>query len=84
MQLTRLAEAFCSLGYPAVEGEPMSNHTSFQIGGPADLFVTVPDGEGAAVILSACGAAGVRVWVLGNVRNLWVCAVGIYGGVINI
>lgn len=79
MQLTRLAETFCSLGYPAVEKEPMSNHTSFQIGGPADLFVTVPDGEGVAAILAACGAAGVPVLVMGNGSNLLVSDEGIEG-----
>lgn len=61
MQLTRLAEAFRSLGYPVAEGEPMSRHTSFKVGGPADMFVTVPDGKGAAAVLYRCREAGIPV-----------------------
>ena len=57
MQLTQLAEEFRALGYPAAEGESMAAHTSFKIGGPADLFVTVPDGASAADAGSATSSA---------------------------
>lgn len=84
VQWTRLAETFRSLGFPAVEGEPMSGHTSFKIGGPADVFVTVPDGEGAAAVLSRCREAGAPVFVMGNGSNLLVGDGGIEGVVLKI
>ena len=79
MQLTRLAEAFRSIGYPVAEGEPMSRHTSFKVGGPADMFVTVPDGKGAAAVLYRCREAGIPVFVMGNGSNLLVSDEGIEG-----
>ncbi len=84
MQLTRLAEAFRSLGYPVAEGEPMSRHTSFKVGGPADMFVTVPDGKGAAAVLYRCREAGIPVFVMGNGSNLLVSDEGIEGVVLKI
>ena len=84
MQLTRLAEAFRSLGYPVAEGEPMSRHTSFKVGGPADMFVTVPDGKGAAAVLYRCREAGRPVFVMGNGSNLLVSDEGIEGVVLKI
>ena len=80
MQLTQLAEEFRALGYPAAEGES----TSFKIGGPADLFVTVPDGASAAAVLVRCRAAGVPVMVMGNGTNLLVSDAGIEGVVLKI
>ena len=82
MQLTRLAEAFRSLGYPVAEGEPMSRHTSFKVGGPADMFVTVPDGKGAAAVLYRCREAGIPVFVMGNGSNLLVADAGVTGFVV--
>ena len=84
MQLTQLAEEFRTLGYPAAEGESMTAHTSFKIGGPADLFVTVPDGASAAAVLVRCRAAGVPVMVMGNGTNLLVSDAGIEGVVLKI
>lgn len=84
MQLTQLAEEFRALGYPAAEGESMAAHTSFKIGGPADLFVTVPDGDSAAAVLVRCRAAGVPVMVMGNGTNLLVSDAGIEGVVLKI
>lgn len=84
MQLTQLAEEFQALGYPAAEGESMAAHTSFKIGGPADLFVTVPDGDSAAAVLVRCRTAGVPVMVMGNGTNLLVSDAGIEGVVLKI
>ncbi len=37
--------------------EPMSEHTSFRIGGPADLFVTPDDIDELRDVIAACKAA---------------------------
>lgn len=61
--------------------EPMSRHTTFRVGGPADLFVT-PEGEGQVLkALSAVREAGVPFYIVGNGSNLLVGDRG-YRGVI--
>ncbi len=62
----------------------MSRHTSFKVGGPADMFVTVPDGKGAAAVLYRCREAGIPVFVMGNGSNLLVSDEGIEGVVLKI
>jgi UDP-N-acetylmuramate dehydrogenase len=65
------------------EEEPMSAHTSFRIGGPADLFL-VPSGEaGAARARAEARRAGVPVFLLGGGTNLLVADGGIRGLVID-
>ena len=63
--------------------ELMSRHTSFRIGGPADIMV-VPRGETAlGDILGLCGEAGIPAVVLGNGSKLLVSDAGIRGVVIS-
>ena len=61
--------------------EPMSKHTSFRIGGPADLFVTPDDIDELRDVIAACKAAGVPHFVLGCGSDLLVADEG-YRGVI--
>ena len=61
--------------------EPMSKHTSFRIGGPADLFVTPDDIDELRDVVAACRAAGVPHFVLGCGSDLLVADEG-YRGVI--
>jgi UDP-N-acetylmuramate dehydrogenase len=67
-------------------GEPMSRHTTFQVGGPADLWVR-PAGEGfpafAAALLRIAGAAGTPVFVLGGGANLAAADRGVRGIVLD-
>jgi UDP-N-acetylmuramate dehydrogenase len=60
-------------------GEPMSEHTTFRVGGPADLYLMPQDAEAAAKALSLCKAHGVPLLVLGNGSNLLVRDGGIRG-----
>ena len=46
--------------------EPMSRHTSFKIGGPADVLVQPEDSEGLAFALAAAKDYEVPVTMLGN------------------
>lgn len=66
------------------EKEPMKNHTTFRIGGPADWFVTPTNGEQVAGLLKLGKEEGLPVYVIGNGSNLLVGDRGIRGLVIQI
>lgn len=61
--------------------EPMSKHTTFRIGGPADLFAMPETYEQIGGILKLCKAENLPFFVLGNGSNLLVSDQG-YRGVI--
>lgn len=62
--------------------EPMAHHTSFRIGGPADLLVVPEDVEDLKAALAFAGAAGMPVTILGGGSNTLVRDGGIRGMVI--
>ena len=65
-----------------LENEPMSRHTTFRVGGPADVLF-LPEGEEQLMeALAAAKAAGVDTVVIGNGSNLVVRDGGIRGLVI--
>ncbi len=61
--------------------EPMRDHTTFEIGGPADIFVTPDDPEEVASVLAACREADAPTFILGCGSDLLVSDEG-YRGVI--
>ncbi len=64
--------------------EPMAKHTTFQIGGSADIFLE-PDSEiQISTALRYCHDNGVRCYIIGNGSNLLVKDEGIRGCVIHI
>ena len=63
--------------------EPMSKHTTFQIGGPADCFVMPSTVEEAVSVIKAVYEADLPLTVLGNGSNLLVMDKGIRGVVVN-
>lgn len=62
-------------------GEPMSEHTTFEIGGPADFYVIPEDFDEVRDVIAACKDAGVDYFVLGCGSDLLVSDEG-YRGVI--
>ena len=62
--------------------EPMKAHTSFKIGGPADILVTVRSLDGLRLVVSKCVEQGIRWMILGRGSNLLVSDDGIEGAVI--
>ena len=54
-----------------LKDEPMSRHTTFRIGGPADYFVC-PDREQIAEVLAVAKKCGMAITVIGNGSNLLV------------
>ena len=61
--------------------EPMSRHTTFRVGGPADVLVT-PDRDSIAAIIKLCRSENVPYTLIGNGSNLLVSDKGVRGVVI--
>lgn len=59
--------------------EPMSRHTSFKVGGPADIFVCPDSTELACDIITRSRAAGIPLFMAGDGTNLVVRDRGIRG-----
>lgn len=66
---------------PLREQEPMSRHTTFRVGGPAELFVQ-PDHASLPGILRLCRSYEIPYYIIGNGSNLLVGDEGIPGLVI--
>ena len=52
--------------------EPMARHTTFEIGGPADVLVEPASADEAVAVLDYCAAHGVPCFVMGNGSDLLV------------
>ena len=57
--------------YHSGTGLPMSRHTTFRVGGPADVLVT-PEAGKLAAVTGACREAGEPYYIVGNGSNLLV------------
>jgi UDP-N-acetylmuramate dehydrogenase len=64
--------------------EPMSEHTSFRIGGPADIFISPADRSDLAVLLREVRRLGTACMILGGGTNLLVRDRGFRGVVISL
>ena len=62
--------------------EPMSAHTSFRVGGPAELFFLPQSREELTQVLTFCKKEGIPSLILGNGSNLLVSDKGFPGAVI--
>ncbi|MEX2080446.1 MAG: UDP-N-acetylmuramate dehydrogenase [Dehalococcoidia bacterium] len=63
--------------------EPLARHTTFGIGGPADLFVTTRDSASLGGATLAAAEAGQALFVLGSGSNILVADAGIRGVVVD-
>ena len=64
--------------------EPLSRHTSFRIGGPADYYAFPRDMEDLAAAIRMCNREGIPRFVIGNGSNLLVSDAGFRGLVIDL
>jgi UDP-N-acetylmuramate dehydrogenase len=64
--------------------EPMKNHTSFKVGGPADILVMPESIEEVQAVIKICSENGVNYYLIGNGSNLLVRDGGIRGVVIKL
>ena len=65
------------------ENEPMKNHTSFQVGGPADLFLMPQSKEELQKVLAICKESKKPYYIMGNGSNLIVRDGGYHGIIVN-
>ncbi|MEO1815061.1 MAG: UDP-N-acetylmuramate dehydrogenase [Acetobacterium sp.] len=65
------------------ENEPMKNHTSFKVGGPADLFLKPQSREELQKVLEICKESEKPLYIMGNGSNLIVRDNGYNGIIIN-
>ena len=85
MACANLQEAFygCT-ARPLLIDEPMSRHTSFKIGGPADLMAMPSNEEELCKLLQRAKEHNISVTLVGNGSNLLVRDKGIRGLVIKL
>lgn len=83
--MTQLQDIFAGCtAKPLLVQEPMSRHTSFRIGGPADLLAQPQSEQELAALLAKAVANAVPVTLVGNGSNLLVRDKGIRGLVIKL
>lgn len=71
-------------GIKFFENEPMKNHTSFRIGGPAKLFIEPKNEKELSDVLKKCRKNKIEYIVIGNGSNLLVSDNGIDKAVIKL
>lgn len=81
-ELEEVARALSGLG-ELRWAESLARHTTFGVGGPADLFLTVRSTQALAGAMAAASQAGVPVFILGSGSNILVSDRGIRGLVID-
>ncbi len=64
--------------------EPMSNHTTFKVGGPAECYIKIDDIQDLRKVLKFAKDKNIAITVLGNGSNVLVLDKGIKGIVLNI
>ncbi len=71
-------------GAECIENSPMSEHTTFRIGGPADYFITVKNIKELQEVISLCKTSRVPYMFIGNGSNLLVSDEGLRKAVIRL
>lgn len=64
--------------------EPMSNNTSFKVGGPADILITPESADQVLDAIKLCKEKNIPYYIMGNGSNLLVKDGGIRGVVIKL
>lgn len=64
--------------------EPMSCHTSFKIGGAADIFISVRSANELSAVFKKCGELNIPHFIIGKGSNLLVSDLGLEGAVISL
>ncbi len=64
--------------------EPMSRHTSFKIGGPAEVFIKVKTIEELKSVIDVANKNNTPLYIIGNGSNLLVKDEGIEGIVLKL
>lgn len=73
----------CS-GLSVTVGEPLARHTSFGVGGPADIFIEPTKALALAAAIRVLRRCGVPYVIMGRGTNLLVTDAGVRGAVISL
>ncbi len=84
MSFDKILKAVGDADFKFKLNEPMAKHTSFGIGGPADIFIELKSVERAAELLLIIKQFNVPYTIIGNGSNLLVSDKGIEGVVVKI
>ncbi|MCR2025869.1 UDP-N-acetylmuramate dehydrogenase [Anaerotruncus colihominis] len=71
------------IGCVCLADEPMAAHTSFKIGGPADLLLKPKDVETAARVVARARELSVPLLFIGKGSDLLICDEGVRGAVLS-
>lgn len=77
--MPEFARFAASMDLPVKTREPMSRHTTFHIGGPAEYFVEPRGAEEIRQVMECCRREEIPFLALGNGSNLLVSDAGIRG-----
>lgn len=77
-----LVEAASAMGMQVVLGEPLAKHTTFRIGGPADLYAAAASLRELDGLTALATERGMPVTILGGGSNVLVSDAGVRGLVI--
>ncbi|MDO4747746.1 MAG: UDP-N-acetylmuramate dehydrogenase [Eubacteriales bacterium] len=72
------------LGFSYIDEEPLSKHTSFKIGGNAELFVTVNNIQQLKAVVCKCKECDIPLFMLGRGSNLLISDDGMRGVVLTL
>ena len=81
-RMETLGAVAAAQGCEVLYQEPMWKHTTFKIGGPADLFITVPDEQALQAVVTEAISLEIPYQVIGRGSNLLVSDEGIKGAVL--
>ena len=84
MKLDNLTNRLSELKIEYVKNEPMNRHTTFKIGGNADVFIKVKNEDELRLIISLACEYNMPYFILGRGSNLLVSDQGIEGIVISL
>lgn len=84
MQLDKLLDDLSKNKIKYKPYEPMRNHTTFKIGGNADVFISVGSEQELKTVLSAAKECETPCFILGRGSNLLVSDGGIEGAVVSL
>ncbi|MBR1472123.1 MAG: UDP-N-acetylmuramate dehydrogenase [Lachnospiraceae bacterium] len=79
-----MAEKCRAFGAEVLQNEPMRKHTTFRVGGPAELFMTIPQREALFRVLDFLKEKDIPFFLLGNGSNLLVSDRGLSGAVLQL
>lgn len=71
-------------GFTYIENEPLKKHTTFKIGGEAQMFVSVENIDQLKAVLDACKQNDIPLFVLGKGSNLLISDDGMSGVVLTL